>query len=191
MVEERLREIEGRIKGTFPDILLGSEIFRGELTVIVKNQNVEDFFRFLRDDDGLAFNFLVDITAVDYLEWPEGFPTRFAVVYHLLSWKTEDRLRVKVAVEEDNPVVPTIVPLWSAANWLEREVYDMFGIRFEGHPDLRRILMWDSFKDHPLRKDYPLKGKGERDNFPRVERAFKPRYFLEKESAGRLGEEGR
>jgi NADH-quinone oxidoreductase subunit C len=100
---------------------------------------------------------LMDLTAVDYLKFPgrEDGP-RFDVVYHLYSVAHNHRLRLKVAVEQDEPSVPTATGLWPIANWLEREVWDMFGIRFEGHPDLRRLLLYEEFVGHPLRKDYPI-----------------------------------
>jgi len=174
---KKLKEVETKIRKSFGDTLLDAFSFRGELTIVVKNQRLVEFFHYLREDEGLAFNVLVDITGVDYLNYPDAFPSRFAVVYHLHSWKTEVRIRIKVAVEGDL-VVPTLVPIWDAANWLEREVYDMFGITFNGHPDHRRILTWDDCTEHPLRKDYPLKGKGEREGFEKIERGFTPKHYL-------------
>ena len=110
-----------------------------------------------RDDAALAFDVLMDLTAVDYLKFPgrEDGP-RFEVVYHLYSITHNHRLRLKVRVDEDNASVPSVVALWPIANWLEREAWDMFGVRFEGHPDLRRLLMYEEFVGHPLRKDYPI-----------------------------------
>ena len=107
---------------------------------------------FLRDDPRTQFNILVDVTAVDYL----GRKPRFDVVYHLLSLQLRRRMRIKVRVEEENPGVESITSLWGSADWLEREVWDMLGIRFTGHPNLKRILMYDEFQGHPLRKDYPI-----------------------------------
>jgi NADH-quinone oxidoreductase subunit C len=107
----------------------------------------------LREDPALAFDFLSDITAVDYLGKKEP---RFEVVYHLLSLGRRRRVRVKVPVAESAPEVDSLVSLWRAADWLEREVWDMFGIRFRGHPDLRRILLYEEFRGYPLRKDYPV-----------------------------------
>jgi NADH-quinone oxidoreductase subunit C len=109
--------------------------------------------RSLKEDPKLEFDFLTDITAVDFLGKKEP---RFEVVYHLYSFRSNRRLRVKAAVPEAEPVVESLTPLWKAANWLEREVWDMFGIRFEGHPDLRRILLYEEFQGYPLRKDYPV-----------------------------------
>jgi len=110
-----------------------------------------------RDDAALAFDVLIDLTAVDYLKYPgrEDGP-RFEVVYHLYSITHNHRLRLKVRVDEDDASVPSAVALWPIANWLERETWDMFGVRFEGHPDLRRLLMYEEFVGHPLRKDYPI-----------------------------------
>jgi NADH-quinone oxidoreductase subunit C len=137
--------------------LVETHIHRGEPTVVVAREGLVDLMRLGRDDAELAFDVLTDLTAVDYLKYPgrEDGP-RFDVVYHLYSLPLNHRLRVKVYVDEDDAVVPTMVSLWPIANWLEREVWDMFGIRFEGHPDLRRLLMYDEFVGHPLRKDYPI-----------------------------------
>jgi NADH-quinone oxidoreductase subunit C len=108
---------------------------------------------FLKNDDRLLFDMLLDITAVDY---PTREP-RFDVVYHLLSLPFNRRLRIKVRVGEDNPQLDSVTSLWGSANWLEREVWDMFGIGFSGHPDLKRILLYEEFQGHPLRKDYPIR----------------------------------
>lgn len=140
-----------KIKQQFGDVVLSSHRHLGEDTVVVRRDKIVEVARFLRDDPELQFNYLMDLTAVDYL--PRR--PRFEVVYHFLSLPHKLRLRVKVPVPEEDPVVPTLCGLWKVANWFEREVWDMFGIRFAGHPDLRRILMYDEFEGHPLRKDYP------------------------------------
>jgi NADH-quinone oxidoreductase subunit C len=129
----------------------------GHATVLVDRAALPEVLRRCRDDADLRFDMLMDLTAVDYLTYPgrEDVP-RFEVVYHLYSVPHNHRLRVKAGVDEDDPVVPSAVPLWPIANWFEREVWDMFGIRFEGHPDLRRILLYEQFVGHPLRKDYPV-----------------------------------
>ena len=129
----------------------------GDHTLVVSRESLIEVLRHCRDVPTLAFDVLTDLTAVDYLTFPgrEDGP-RFEVVYHLYSLAHSHRLRVKVQVEEDDAVVPTAVPLWPIANWLEREVWDMFGIRFDGHPDLRRLLLYEEFVGHPLRKDYPI-----------------------------------
>ncbi|MCC6492395.1 MAG: NADH-quinone oxidoreductase subunit C [Pirellulales bacterium] len=117
-----------------------------------------------------GFDMLVDVTAVDYLDYPDA-SDRFHVVYLLLNMATKERLVVKTALNPPDPELPTVVPLWKGADWMEREVFDMFGIRFAGHPDHRRILMPDEFTAFPLRKDYPCKGLGERHNFPVITRS--------------------
>jgi NADH-quinone oxidoreductase subunit C len=114
---------------------------------------MQEIFRWLREDPQLDFNFLADLTAVDYLD--KRTP-RFEVVYHLYSLSKNHRLRVKIPVAGEDPVVDSLTPLWKGADWLEREVWDMFGIRFRGHPDLRRILLYEQFEGYPLRKDYPV-----------------------------------
>jgi NADH-quinone oxidoreductase subunit C len=127
----------------------------GEDTAVVAREALVAVLRHCRNVAG--FDMLTDLTAVDYLKYPgrEDGP-RFEVVYHLYALGHNRRLRVKVRVEEDDAVVPTAVPLWPIADWLEREVWDMFGVRFDGHPDLRRLLLYEEFVGHPLRKDYPI-----------------------------------
>ena len=117
-----------------------------------------------------GFDMLVEMTAADYLEYP-GATDRFGVMYVLLNTTSGERLIVKTHLNLPDVELPSVYPLWHSADWLEREIYDMFGITFEGHPDLRRILMPDEFTAFPLRKDYPLKGRGERHNFPVITRA--------------------
>ena len=129
----------------------------GDGTAVVTREALPDVLRTCRDEPELAFDMLMDLTAVDYSKFPgrEDGP-RFEVVYHLYSLPHNHRIRLKVAVDEDDAVVPSAVPLWPIANWFEREVWDMFGVRFAGHPDLRRLLMYEEFVGHPLRKDYPI-----------------------------------
>jgi NADH-quinone oxidoreductase subunit C len=117
-----------------------------------------------------GFDMLVDVTAVDYLHYPDA-KDRFGLIYALLNTVSGERLIVKTFLNEPELTVPSVFPLWRGADWMEREVYDMYGIRFEGHPDLRRILMPHEFTAFPLRKDYPLRGRGERHNFPAITRA--------------------
>ena len=128
----------------------------GDWTVIVPPDRLLDVVRFLRDDPATAFDYCSDITASD---WPPR-AQRFDVIYCLYSTRLRHRLRVKVRAGEDDPV-PSVTEIWPAANWLEREVYDQFGVNFVNHPDLRRILMPDEWQGHPQRKDYPLEGPGE------------------------------
>lgn len=140
-----------KLKEKFSEIILETHNFRGDETIVIKREGALEFFSCLKNE--LQFEFLMDVTAVDY----KGRETRFEIVYHLYSFRNNNRLRVKIGVPESDPVVDSLMPLWSGANWFEREVYDMFGIKFRGHPDLRRILMYNEFHGHPLRKDYPLK----------------------------------
>ncbi len=140
-----------KLKEKFPQSVLESAEFRGELTIVVKREDVVPVCTFLRDDRELSLRFLSDLTAVDRL----GRKPRFDVVYHLYSLEKNHRVRLKVGVDEDESV-PSVTAVWSNSNWFEREVFDMFGIRFDNHPDLRRILMPDDWEGHPLRKDFPL-----------------------------------
>lgn len=142
-----------RLREQFGEIILETKVWRNETTVVLAPQDLPRVCRFLRDDPDLAFDFLSDVTGVDRLGWPEALP-RFEVVYHLYSLQHQRRLRLKVRVNEGQ-AVPSVTGIWETANWHEREVYDLFGVPFEGHPDLRRILMPDDWEGHPLRKDYP------------------------------------
>jgi NADH-quinone oxidoreductase subunit C len=127
----------------------------GETTITVPAARIRDVARLLRDDPALAYNQLADLTAVDRLAL--GETPRFIVVYHLLSHRRRERLRLHAPVPSDDaPAIDSVVPVWRAADWLEREVFDMFGIRFEGHPNLARLIMPDDFEGHPLRKDFPI-----------------------------------
>lgn len=123
----------------------------GDATARVRLDALPDVMRFLRDTPDLAFDMLTDVTCVDYL----GEEPRFEMVYHLYSLAKNHRLRIKARVPEAHPHVPTLCDLWASANWMEREVWDLYGLRFDGHPDLRRILLYEEFEGHPLRKDYP------------------------------------
>ena len=123
----------------------------GDATALVDAARIADVMGFLRDDAECAFDMLTDLTAVDYL----GQQPRFEVVYHLYSLTKNKRLRVKARVSEKAAEIATLCELWASANWMEREVWDLYGIRFAGHPDLRRILLYEEFQGHPLRKDYP------------------------------------
>ena len=153
----RGEELLQRLRDRFGAAIVDTHEFRGDTTAVVDRTMLVDALRFCRDEPALAFDMLTDLTAVDYLKFPgrEDGP-RFEVVYHLYSLAHNHRLRLKVVVDEDDAVVPTAVPLWPIANWLEREVWDMFGVRFEGHPDPRRLLMYEQFVGHALRKDYPI-----------------------------------
>ena len=142
--------------------------FRDNNRVSVAADKLVPLLETLKNSHG--FSMLVDITAIDYLEY-EGATDRFGVVYCLLNMTSGERLIVKTFVNDPSPALPTVTTLWMGADWMEREVYDMFGITFTGHPDLRRILMPDEFTAFPLRKDYPIKGRGERHNFPVITRS--------------------
>lgn len=152
----------------FPGVDLQFSQFRDNHRVVVPVDRLVEVMTCLKHDGG--FDQLVEVTAVDYLEYEEA-QDRFGVVYVLVNIATGARVLVKVFVNDPQPTLPTMYPLWKSSNWLEREVYDMFGISFAGHPDPRRILMPDEFTAFPLRKDYPLQGRGERHNFPVITRA--------------------
>ncbi len=139
---------------SLPESIEATNEYRGDLTVQVKRDDIVKVCRFLKDDDELAFDMAVDLLGVDMYR-PEA---RFEVVYVLYSLKNKKYLRLKVLVEEDDPVVDTVGTVWEGAAWHEREVYDMFGIKFRGHPDLRRMYMPDEFEYFPLRKDFPTMG---------------------------------
>jgi NADH-quinone oxidoreductase subunit C len=137
-----------------PEAVEGAREFRAELTIYVRPDRLIRVCEFLRDEPGLSFKYLSDVTAVDH--YPNE--PRFEVVYHLLSLQNAERLRLKVRVGGENPCVDCLVPVYPSANAFEREVFDLFGIQFAGHPYLRRILMPEDWEGHPLRKDYPTEG---------------------------------
>lgn len=168
------------VKDAFPDRRFRATEYRGQTTLIVDHKDLHAVMRFLRDDPRCDYDFLSDVFGIDYLNYPSETLGRFAVVYNLCSYPRTDRIFVKTFL---NPSVPTdgiekdpaleldsVCDIWAGAEWNEREVYDMFGIRFRNHPDLRRILMWEAYPAHPLRKDYPLRGRGERENFRIISR---------------------
>ena len=168
----------GHLCAAFPDIDFAPAplVERGpappgveQIFVGVPPGRLVEVMRFLRDDGRCAFEQLCDLTCVDYLNFPKA-RDRFGVIYSLLSLSRNHRIWVKCLVNDPAPEVPSVVGIWKGAEWLEREVWDMFGIRFSGHPDLRRILTWEGFEAHPLRKDYPLRGRGEREDYPVVTR---------------------
>ncbi|MGB7262831.1 MAG: NADH-quinone oxidoreductase subunit C [Albidovulum sp.] len=152
-MSEALQELSAHIELKRPDTVITSTVAFGELCVTVTLAGLTDFVEFLRSDRSCRFSTLVDITAVDYPERPQ----RFDVVYHFLSMYQNHRIRVRVPVREDD-MVPSIIETFPASNWFEREIYDMFGILFSGHPDLRRILTDYGFRGYPLRKDFPTTG---------------------------------
>jgi NADH-quinone oxidoreductase subunit C len=143
------------IHDSLGDYVLESKTFAGETTLVVDPANIVAVMRHLRDTRGLIYNYLSDISAVDY--YPEATrPGRYGVCYHLYSMIYNRRLRVKAYLQEDDPLITSIVPVYPAANWLEREIYDMMGIIFDEHPDLRRVLLPADWEGHPHRRDYPL-----------------------------------
>jgi len=144
-----------KLKEQFPEHILETHDFRGDETAVLEPSLIKEACRFLRDEPTLRFAMLTDATAVDYLGYPGHIAPRFEVVYHLYSIQEKHRLRLKVRLSEDNPELDSVSELWPIANWLEREIWDMYGIHFRGHPDLRRILLYEEFVGHPLRKDYP------------------------------------
>lgn len=148
-------------KARFDDLEVSE--FRGQTRVVVPEPKAFAALQLLKDEH--SFDLLVDITCVDYLNYRDA-TDRYGLVYLLASTQTGERITIRVMLNDPDPTTASVTPLWEGANWLEREVYDMFGIRFEGHPDLRRILMPEEFAAYPLRKDYPLQGRGERHNFP-------------------------
>jgi NADH-quinone oxidoreductase subunit C len=175
------------IRSRFSEFVISVSSYRGNETVSIKSEGLLRICEFLKNDPKTDFNFLIDITCVDYLSFgkaayssptlstPSPLPYfmntvpskeawqpiaegefRFEVIYHLYSLESNRRLRLKLALKEDSAAVNSLTGVWKAANWFEREVYDMFGVHFMGHPNLKRILMYDSFEGHPLRKDYPV-----------------------------------
>ncbi len=173
------------VSDRFPDAVSASHAYRGDETMVLRREFLLEVARFLKEDPALQMSFLMDLTAVDYSSfgkspapaffassgvavspssqipdedpWP-GPPgeVRFVVVYHFYSLQHKHRLRLVVPVAESDAELDSLTSLWAGANWLEREVWDMFGIRFKGHPNLKRILMYEEFEGHPLRKDYPV-----------------------------------
>jgi NADH-quinone oxidoreductase subunit C len=177
------------LKARFPDTKFMVNEFRGTVTIVVPRDAIQAVTTFLRDDASLRYNMLAELNGVDYLDYP-GATHRFAVNYGLTSIPNNNRIWLKVYLDPERDTAPgldvrdeeavakgdpglkvdTVTNVWPGAEWMEREVYDMFGIIFLGHPDLRRILTWNGFGSYPLRKDYPLRGVGERENYKIVTR---------------------
>ena len=164
--ENRMSTLD-TLKAKFPDAVAASS-FRDNARVTVPAEKVLAVLTCLKTECG--FDMLADLAGIDYLGYPNA-TDRYGVVYALTNLTTGERLFVKTFANDPEPVLPSVYDLWKGADWMEREVYDMFGVAFDGHPDLRRILMPSEFTSHPLRKDYPLRGSGERHNFPTVTRA--------------------
>ena len=169
------------VKDRFPNKRFRATEFRGQSTLIVSPEDLHEVMAFLRsENEHCAYDFLSDVTCVDYLHYPAETPGRFGVVYNLCAYSRADRFFVKVFLDPSMPTdgidedpalyVDSVCDLWPGAEWNEREVFDMYGVRFRNHPDLRRILTWEKYPAHPLRKDYPLRGRGERENYRLVDR---------------------
>ena len=154
MADLETHPIVQKLRELAPDAVEDWGTFRGELTVFVRPAMIQKACELLRDASGLLFKYLSDLTVVD--RYPDE--PRFEVVYHLLSLQTWERLRLKARVAGDDPTIDSVMPVWPGAEAFENEAYDLFGIRFEGHPGLRRILMPEDWEGHPLRKDYPVQG---------------------------------
>ncbi len=160
-----------KLKERFGHLHLKVASFRGQTQIEVPGENLTQVVTFLRDDSTLGYDMLCDVTCVDYLNYPGWDKARFGMVYTFNSVAAgQPRLILRVFLGEAQLAIDSLVPLYAGAEWMEREVFDMFGVRFRGHPDLRRILTWDGFKSHPLRKDYPVTGLGERENYPVLDR---------------------
>lgn len=156
-----MHSIAQKIKERFPDEFVEAKEYRGQLAVTVKKDRIVEVCRYLHDDPELAFDHITDVTAVDYPNDEE----RFEVVYHFYSIPKNHRIRLKARVQEEDCAIDSVTGIWQGANFMERETYDLMGITFKGHPDPRRILLTDDFEGHPLRKDYPVEGKGWRNTF--------------------------
>ncbi|MHC4778816.1 MAG: NADH-quinone oxidoreductase subunit C [Planctomycetota bacterium] len=143
--------------------------YRGQACVVVDPGKITEVLRFLKEDPEMGYNMMVDVTSVDYSAYPKEMEGRFAVVYHLWSIERKRRIRVKSFLRDEFPRMDTAADLYDTANWGEREVYDLMGIGFDGHPDLRRIMLPETFEGHPLRKEYPLEGRGERHDFEKYD----------------------
>ncbi len=175
------------VKAAFPGVRFFATEFRGQTTLVVPKDKLHEVMALLRDDAACRYNFLSDVIGVDYLHYPappgpHDLMGRFAVVYNLVSYPNNRRLFVKVYLNPSldttgitpDPALhlPSVTDLWPGAEWTEREVFDMLGIRFDSHPDLRRILLWEEYPAHPLRKDYPLRGRGERESYRVADRDY-------------------
>ena len=172
---QKLDTLQSALERVFADRLVSLVRARGEITVTVKAADSLSVAKTLRDHPDLGFEQLIDLCGVDYSEYKDGQydGLRYAVVTHLLSVRLNWRLRLKVfAVDDDFPVVPALTPLWSAANWFEREAFDLYGIVFDGHDDLRRILTDYGFIGHPMRKDFPVTGHVEMRYDPEQKRVI-------------------
>ena len=143
-----------QVKHKFPNLVQEALDQHGDPVVVIKKEAIKNLAASLKKDPEFQFNMLMDLSAVDYLHWEEK-EFRFEIIYNLFSLAKNHRLFIKARVSETDPAIDSVTSLWPAADWYEREVWDMFGIEFKGHPNLKRILMYEGFEEHPLRKDYP------------------------------------
>jgi NADH-quinone oxidoreductase subunit C len=172
-MSERLEQLRQQLDRALGDRMKSSVIAHNELTIVLDAEHYAEAAKLLRDDPGLSFEQLIDLCGVDYKDYADGAWSgrRFAVVSHLLSVKHNQRLRVRVfAPDDDYPLLASMVPIWNSANWFEREAFDLFGILFDGHDDLRRILTDYGFIGHPFRKDFPVSGTVEMRYDPELKR---------------------
>jgi NADH-quinone oxidoreductase subunit C len=151
-------QIAKMIEEKFAGQVLGTTSYVGQVGVMLTKDKIRDICLFLRDEPSLRMDHLADLTAVDFSRYPGDDGLRFEVVYNLISTVHRHRIRLKVRVPEEDPRIDSVSSVWQTANWHERETYDLMGIKFDGHPDLRRILLPEEWEGHPLRKEYPLKG---------------------------------
>jgi NADH-quinone oxidoreductase subunit C len=142
----------------FAGQVLSTTSYAGQIGILVRKEMIRDICRYLHDEPSLKMDHLADLTAVDYSSYPGDTGDRFEIVYNLISTTYRHRIRIKARVPEEDPRIDSVTSIWQTANWHERETYDLMGIIFEGHPDLRRILLPEDWEGHPLRKEYPLKG---------------------------------
>ncbi len=156
-------QIADKIKEKFPKAVVSLAEYRGQASVVVNRESIPEVCRWLHDDPETGMDHLRDLCGVDWLGKKD---IRFEVVYHLYSLKHRHMIRLKAPVPEDDPTVPSVTSVWKGAEWHERECFDMFGIRFEGNPDLRRVLMPEDWEGHPLRKDYPVEGPTRENDWP-------------------------
>ena len=163
------------LRQKFPEAIINTSVLENsqikQLTIDIWADYNIDVLTFLANDKDLKYEMIIDVTAADFSKYPNKMPTRFAVVYVLYSLLNNHKIVVRAFIKDDaNPEISSVTGIWQGANWPEREVFDMYGIVFKGHPDLKRLLLPEWFEDHPLRKDYPLQGRGERVSFERYER---------------------
>lgn len=164
--KENLAVLAARVEGAFNDRLLGKEEKVGYVQFSVKAEDEKALLSFLKDDPALGFTWFLDRCGVDYLKYPKAMPERYGIVTTLLSPVLGVKAQVRAFVPAGDARIPSVAGLFAGADWTEREIFDLYGVSFDSHPDMRRILMPDDYEGFPLRKDYPLRGRGERGAFP-------------------------